>query len=61
MTIFRVYDIVWDVEGASGDLPFEVEIAATDIASIPDALSDVYGWLVRDYKVGQSTQAVGPA
>lgn|GEM_PF-1044750 len=60
MTTFRVYDIVWSVEGASGDLPSEVEIACTDIASIPDALSDVYGWLVTDYKVGESPEAAGP-
>lgn len=60
MTIFRVYDIVWDVESASVDLPSEVEIATTDIASIPNALSDVYGWLVTDYKVGESPEAAGP-
>lgn len=61
MTTFRVYDIVWDAEGVSGELPAEVELTCADIASIPDALSDVYGWLVTDYKVGQSTEAVGQA
>lgn len=60
MTIFRVYDIVWDAEGVSGELPSEVELTCADIASIPDALSDVYGWLVTDYKVGEWPEAVGP-
>ncbi|MBB4758669.1 hypothetical protein FHT15_003391 [Xanthomonas campestris] len=51
MTIFRVYDIIWDVDGASVMLPSEVEIACADRASLPGALSDAYGWLVTDFKV----------
>ncbi len=57
MTIFRVYDIVWDVDGASAALPSEVEIACADRESLPDALSDAYGWLVKDFKVGRQTRA----
>lgn len=51
MTIFRVYDIVWDVDGASVALPSEVEIACADREFLPDALSATYGWLVTDFKV----------
>lgn len=50
MTIFRVYDIVWDVDGASVTLPSEVEIACAGADCLPDALSDAYGWLVLDFK-----------
>jgi len=51
VTIFRVYDIVWDVDGASVALPSEVEIACADREFLPDALSATYGWLVTDFKV----------
>ncbi|OEZ02418.1 hypothetical protein [Stenotrophomonas sp. BIIR7] len=57
MTIFRVYDIVWDVDGASVTLPSEVEIACADMEFLPDALSDAYGWLVKDFKVCRKTRA----
>jgi len=43
VTIFRVYDIVWDVDGASVALPSQVKIAYADRDSLLDALSDAYG------------------
>lgn len=60
MTIFWVYDIVWDVEGASVELPLEVEIACAGRESITDALSDAYGWLVQDFKVARTAEAEHP-
>ncbi len=43
MTIFWVYDTVWDVDGASVALPSEVEIAYADRDFLLAALSDAYG------------------
>jgi len=61
MTIFRAYDIAWDTDEASVRLSSEVEIACADRASLPDALSDAYGWLVKAFKVARPTGGEGPA
>jgi hypothetical protein len=61
MTMFRVYDIMWDVDGASVTPPSEVEIACVDMEFLPDALSDAHGWLVKAFKVARPTGGGGPA
>lgn len=60
MTIFRVYDIMGDVDGASVTLPSEVEIACAGRETMADALSDEYGWLVVDFKVGRPAGTNSP-
>lgn len=41
-------------------LPCEVEIACAGRESIADALSDEYGWLVVDFKVGRPAGTNSP-
>lgn len=62
MATFRVYEISWDVDGASVALPSEVEITCANQESIADALSDAYGWLVFDFKaerLGDASEEIG--
>lgn len=50
MTKFKVFDIRWDADEASGSLPSEVEITCSHHGAIADALSNAYGWLVLEFK-----------
>ena len=50
--VTRVYNIVWNTDGASVDLPLEVELPhdfGDDYEAITDFLSNEYGWLVESF------------
>lgn len=50
--VTRVYNIVWNTDGASVDLPLEVELPrdfGNDYEAITDFLSNEYGCLTESF------------
>ncbi len=51
MKAFHVRGIVWETDGKRPVLPTEATVQCESEEGIADALSDAYGWLVRNFAV----------